>query len=260
MAVQSPVDLLRPLLQPVEDVAPAGDEQLNAGEGGVQLGGDADELSRHQGPVLVHPADIGEDGFCRVQSKLPDDVLAGEIRGELLGVDAVDGHRDVVRVQAVLPDEVGLDIVRDGDGALPPVGEVAQDPLGVEDPVGGGDKGKLPSPAQPAAQEGGDTGVGVDHIGPLLVQDTSQRGPGLAHFPKTAAVEGGLVVADAGGGDLRDVDPPVGDDGDVVPLMLQLLGQLHDVGLRSADAQPHSGHEDFHKMPMTRPSNRAYLV
>ena len=43
---------------PRVNLACAGDEQLNAGEGSVQLGGDADQLPCHQGPVLVHPADV----------------------------------------------------------------------------------------------------------------------------------------------------------------------------------------------------------
>ena len=57
------VDLPGPGLPLFKDVAPSGDEQLDAGNRPVQLRGQLDELAGHQGPVLAHPADIGQDGL-----------------------------------------------------------------------------------------------------------------------------------------------------------------------------------------------------
>ena len=158
--------------------------------------------------------------------------------------------------QAVLPDEVGLDVVGHRHRPLPPVGEVAQGAAGVKDPVGGGDEGKLHLPAQGAAQKGGDAGVGVDHVGPLLPEHPAQNRPGLSHVPDAPPVEGGLIVPDAGGGDFGDIDPAVGDDGQVVPLVLQLLGQLNDMGLGPADVQAHCDHQYLHVVPLFPGLNR----
>lgn len=89
-------------------------------------------------------------------------------------------------------------------------------------------------------------GVGVHHVRPLSTDDLLQQLSGAEHASGVPPVHGDLVVADARGHDLRDIDTAVGGHHDVVSLRLQLLGQLYDMGLRSADIQAHSGHQDLH--------------
>ena len=245
-AAQGGVDLPGLDQQLLKDISAPGNEQLNSGHGPVQLRGDLDELPGHQGPVLIHPADVGDNGALGVQAELGNDPRAGNAGGELLRVDAVDGDGDVIGGKVVLPDEVGLDVVGHRDGALPPVGEVAQDTAGVKDPVGGGDEGEVEAVLESAAQKGGDAGVGVDHVRLLLENHVPKDGPGAEHIPEGAPVHGGVVVPDAGGGDFRDVDASVGHHHHIMSLVAQLLGQLHNVGFRSADVQTHGGHQDFH--------------
>ena len=84
--------------------------------------------------------------------------------------------------------------------------------------------------------------MGVDHIGLLLLDDLLEELPGAAHIPYVPPVHGNRVVADARRLDLGHIHPSVGGDGHVMALRLQLLGQLHDVSLRSADIQAHGGH------------------
>ena len=82
-----------------------------------------------------------------------------------MGLDIGGGGTPIVGLAQEV--KIGLDILRNRHRSLPPVGEVAQGSPGVENPVGGGDEGHLPLPAQGAAQKGGDAGVGVDKVGPL---------------------------------------------------------------------------------------------
>ncbi len=138
----------------------------------------------------------------------------------------------------VFPDQIRLDVIGDGDGPLPPVGEVAQPALGGEHPVGGGDEGELHRSLEGAAQEGGDAGVGVHHVRPLSTDDLLQQLSGTEHASGVPPVHGDLVVADARGHDLRDIDTAVGGHHDVVSLRLQLLGQLYDMGLRPPISRP----------------------
>ena len=108
--------------------------------------------------------------------------------------------------------------------------------------MGGGDKGKVHGGVKRTAQKGGDAGVGVDHIGLLLLDDLLEELPGAAHIPYVPPVHGHRVVADTRRLDLGHIHPPIGGDGHVMALRFQLLGQFHDVGLRSADIQAHGGH------------------
>ena len=156
------------------------------------------------------------------------------------------GHGDVLRLQAILPNEVGLDVIGHCHGAVPPVGEVTQHALGIKDPVGGGDKGEAHRALQAPAQKGGDAGVGVDHVGVFLGDDLFEHRPGAEHIGYAAPVHGDGVVADARLGDLGHIHAPVGGDGDIVPLCFQLFCQLHNVGLRPANVKAHGGHENFH--------------
>ena len=55
--------------------------------------------------------------------------------------------------------------------------------------MAGGDKGKPHPPFQDSAQKGGDAGVGVDHVGPLLPEHPAQNRPGLSHVPDAPPVE-----------------------------------------------------------------------
>ena len=241
------VGLIGQRLQLVKDVAAPGDEQLDAGDRPIQLRSDLDELPGHQSPVGIHPADIREDGPGGVQPELPDDPLPRNSGGELLCIDAVDGHRDMLRGQTVLPDQVLLDILGHRHGPLAPVGQIAQDAAGIKDPVGSGHKGEPHPFLQAAAQERRDPGMGMDHVRPLPANDVTENGPGTAHLPKAPAVHGRLVVADAGRLDLRHIDTSIGYDDNIVPLVLQLLGQLQDMCLRPTDV--HGGHEDLHWVP-----------
>ena len=95
---------------------------------------------------------------------------------------------------------------------------------------------------EPAAEEGGNAGVGVDDIRLFPLDHIPEDRLGLPHIPQAAPVEGGGVMVDVGGGDLRDVNAPIGDDHHLMALVLQLLGELHDVGLRAANIQTHGGH------------------
>ena len=114
--------------------------------------------------------------------------------------------------------------------------------------VGGGHEGETHLPVQGTAQEGGNAGMGVNHIGVLLPNDLPQDSAGLPHGADGAQLQRGLVVADAGGGDLRNIDTAVGDDGDVMSLLLEFLSQLHDMRLSATDVQTHGCHENFHVM------------
>ena len=104
-------------------------------------------------------------------------------------------------------------------------------------------------PTQAAAQERRDPGMGMDHVRPLPANDVTENGPGTAHLPKAPAVHGRLVVADAGRLDLRHIDTSIGYDDNIVPLVLQLLGQLQDMCLRPTYVHAHGGHEDLHWVP-----------
>ena len=132
-------------------------------------------------------------------------------------------------------------------------------PPRVKHPVGSGDEGDAHPAAQPAAQEGGDAGVGVDDVGPLLFQNVLQNGSGPPHLPHVPAVQWGLVVPDARGGDLRYIDAPVGYHDHIVALGLQLLGQLGDMGLRPADVHSHGGHQDLHGPVPLSPFSVSFL-
>ena len=141
--------------------------------------------------------------------------------------------------------EIGLDVLADRHGPLPPVGEEAEGGVDLEHPVGAGDEGEAHHRLEEAAQERRDTGVGVDHVGLLPGDDPPQTEEGLEHEPDVSPVHGGLVVADPGLLQLGNVDAAVGDHGDVVPHPAKLLGQLHHMGLRPADLQAHEGHQNL---------------
>ena len=84
--------------------------------------------------------------------------------------------------------------------------------------------------------------MGMDHIGPLLGDDLPQDAPGPVHCRRATLMEGSRIVADASRLRLWDIDAPVGDDYNIVAPVLQLLGQLYDMGFRPADIQAHGGH------------------
>ena len=88
--------------------------------------------------------------------------------------------------------------------------------------------------------------MGVDNIRLLTGNNPLQHPAGPVHGQPAAPVEGGGVVADASRLHLGHVNPTVGDNYNIVVLILQLLGQLHNVGLRPADVQAHGGHHDLH--------------
>ena len=88
--------------------------------------------------------------------------------------------------------------------------------------------------------------MGVDNVRFLLAQDILQQSPGAHHVPHAAPVHGHIVVADTGGGDLGDIHTAVRGDNHLMPLGVQLLGQLHNVGLRAPDIQTHGRHENLH--------------
>ena len=92
--------------------------------------------------------------------------------------------------------------------------------------------------------------MGVDDVRLFPPDHVPQNGPGAEHVSHAAPVHGGVIVPDACGGDLRDIDAAVGHNDNLVPLVDQLLGQLHNVGLRPADVQAHGGHKDFHWRPL----------
>ena len=227
------------------DVAAAGDQHPGPGAPLPQGGGQLDELPGGPGGGLIQPAHMAHHRAVP-QAELRPDLRPGHRRGELLRVDAVDGQGDALGGEAVLLLQIVPDVLGHRQGVLSPVGQPLEHPARLIHPVAGGDKGEPQPPAQLAAQEGGDAGVGVDHVGLLPADDLLQDTEGPEHVGQAAPVQGGLVVSDAGGGHLGDVDAAVGDDGHVVALSLQLLGQLHNVGLRPADVQSHGGHEDLH--------------
>ena len=241
-AAQIRVHLVGLGLNLVKHIAPAGDDELDARHFPVQIPGHLYQLTGHQGPVLVHPAHIGDHRLLGVQPQLGHHPVPRDLRGELVGVDAVDGDGDVLLRHPVLPHQICLDVLGHSYRPLPPVGEVAEHPPGLKNPVGGGDKREMHGGVKRAAQKGGDAGVGMDHVGLLLLDDLLEELPGAAHIPYVPPVHGNRVVADARRLDLGHIHPSVGGDGHVMALRLQLLGQLHDVGLRSADIQAHGGH------------------
>ena len=153
----------------------------------------------------------------------------------------------------IFPHQIGLDVLGDRHGPLTPVGQVAQAAAGLKDPVGGGHKGEFQAFFQQSAQKGGDTGVGVDDVRLFRPDNVPQHPVGLEHTPHVPPVHGHLEMADAGGLNLRHVDPAVGGDHDFVPLALELLGQLYNMGLRAADVQAHSGHQYPHPASSCQP-------
>ena len=241
-AAQIRIHLVRLGFDLVKHIAPAGDDQLDARHFPVQIPGNLHQLTGHQSPVLVHPAHIGDHRLLGVQPQLGHHPVPRDLRGELVGVDAVYGDGDVLLRHPILPHQICLDVLGYSHRPLSPVGEIAQHPPSLKDPVGGGDKGEVHSGMKGAAQKGGDAGVGVDHIGPLLPDDLLEELPGATHIPYVPPVHGDRVVPDACRLDLGYIHPSIGGDGHVMALRFQLLGQLHDVSLRSADIQAHGGH------------------
>ena len=69
-AAQVCVHLVGLGLDLIKDIATAGDNELDTGYSPVQILGDLDQLPGHQGPVLVHPAHIGDHRLLGVQPQL----------------------------------------------------------------------------------------------------------------------------------------------------------------------------------------------
>ena len=180
------------------------------------------------------------------QAELLPHCPSGDLGRELFRIDPVDGQGDVSGGDPVLLDQIVPDVLAHRQGALSPVGQQLQHPADLEHPVAGGDKGEAQLPLEGAAQKGRDPGVGVDDVRPLLPQDPPEQGPGAEHIPHAAPVHGDGVVPDPRRLHLGHIDAAVGGDDHLMSPGLQLLGQLHDVGLRAADAQPHGRHKDLH--------------
>ena len=215
----------------------------------AQGGGQLHQLPGGVHRLRVQAADVGDDGAVS-QVELPADRLTGEGGGEFIRVDAVDGQSDVLLGDIILADQIVPDVLGHGQGALPPVGQQTQGPADLIHPVAGGDEGEAHGLLQPPAQKGGDAGVGVDDVGLLPGDDLAQDALGLEHTAHRPAVQGGGVVPDACGLDLRDVHAPIGHHRHLVAPAFQFLGQLHDVGLCAADVQAHGGHENLHRKPL----------
>ena len=244
-AAQVPVHLLRALLELLKAVAAAGNQNVNAGVGSIQLGSQFNELPGRVAGRLIQSADVA-DHHAVPQVKLLPHRFPGYVRREFIGIDPVDGEGNVLSRHTVLPHQIVPDVFAHCQGTFAPVGQQLEHAADLKDAVAGCDKGKLQTALQGTAQKGGDAGMGMDDIRLLLAQDVLKQSAGAHHVLHTAPVHGHIVVPDPRGSHLRDIHSPVGGDHHLMSSGLQFLGQLHDMGLGSADIQPHGRHENLH--------------
>ena len=244
-AAQLQVHLLGLPVQLLKHIPAAGDQDPHPGRRPVKLGRQLNELPGCQGAGLIQPADMADHRVIPQAELLPHR-LPGDPGRKFLRIDPVDGQGNVSSRDPVLLDQIVPDVLAHRQSALPPVGQQLQHPADLEHPVAGGDEGEPQLPLEGAAQKGWDPGVGVDDVRPLLPQDPPEQGPGAEHIPHAAPVHGDGVVPDPRRLYLGHIYAAVGGNDHLMSPGLQLLGQLHDVGLRAADAQPHGRHKDLH--------------
>ena len=244
-AAQLQVHLLGLPVQLFKHIPAAGDQDPHSGHRTVQAGSQLNQLPGRQGASLIQSADMADHRVIPQTELLPHR-RPGDLGRKLLCVDPVDGQGDVSSGDSVLLDQIVPDVLAHRQSALPPVGQQLQHPADLEHSVAGGDKGEAQLPLEGAAQKGGDPGVGVDDVRPLLPQDPPEQGPGAEHIPHAAPVHGDSIVPDPRLLHLGHIYAAVGGDDHLMSPGLQFLGQFHDVCLRAADPQPHSRHKDLH--------------
>ena len=165
---------------------------------------------------------------------------------EALRIDAVDRQGDVVGADAVVFDQILLDIAADGQRLAAPVGDEAPVGRDLEHAVRAGDKAEMHPGRQNAAQERRYARVRVDDIELLLRNQAPQAVQRPDHRADAFGVERQADVPDAAALQLLYVHAPAGYHRDRVSAADQLARKLDDVGFRAADVKRHGRHENFH--------------
>ena len=195
--------------------------------------------------ALVHAADR-DDAVLRVaKPKLLCNAVPCGVGGKTLGVDAVDRDRNIVRKDAVVVNEVLLDVLADRHLAVAPVGELFPERRDGKDPVRGGDKAEVQLLLQFSADERGNACVRVDDVKMLCLNQFFQPEVAAQHLHGIFRVQRQRHMANAVCLEHFGIFAARRRDRNAVSVARQRTGQFVDMRLRAAEAHLHGRHQNI---------------
>ena len=178
-------------------VAVTDQKKLHIGIARVQARRNVCKLHCRLGAVCVHAADADNPPCVFRKRKFSANISAVCTRCIGLGVDAVDGHGNVVGTDAVIVDEVLLDIVADSNRPLTPARQKLPEEVDMEVQMCRRDKPHMILPAQQMAQQCRNACVCMNDVKAAVTDESAQDRICAQHADRMPRVQRRLHMADA---------------------------------------------------------------